>query len=305
MRYQEWWWNKLPEEFVKRKFDVITLGANYIQHFNDLKSTPEMFSPINVAIELEAEQIKQYMNLELKDDDILFWSDNSFPGIFGHVLFHKKPKKMYAFCHATSLNKHDYYEGCKDMKFPIETSISKMFDKIFIGSIYHQRKLAWSNTIVTYLPFPPMEGKPINTTKTIDIMSASRPSVQKVNSELEATVEKSFNLQIKRFSSSTWNDYYTNLNNSKILLITAHEDTFGYQIVDAVINNCIPLARTDCAYPELLPREFLYANETELKIKIDHILNSNIGVEIPKLLCEEQMKNFYDTICKEMKNDGT
>jgi len=45
---------------------------------------------------------------------------------------------------------------------------------------------------------------------------------------------------------------------SKILLITAHEDTFGYQIVDAIINGCVPLARNDLAYPELLPKEYLY-----------------------------------------------
>jgi hypothetical protein len=316
MRYQEWWVWKLPEEFEKRGLEVLTLGKDEINKIQHTRSTLPMFSPIRQAIELEATQIKEYMNLDLRDDDILFWADISFPGIFGNVLFHQRPKKMYAFCHATALNNLDYYSNVRDMKFPIESSVCRMFDKIFVGSCYHKNKLRvgghsvfrndahWRNLMVTYLPFPPLEFDFPKIEKTIDIMSASRPNPQKVDEQLEKLVEASFG-EIKRPISNSWYNYFYNLRSSKILLITAYEDTFGYQIVDAVMNNCIPLARRDLAYPELLPDEYLYSTPGELMSKIDFILNANVHwtpeVKVPKLLCEEQMNNFYDAICDEMK----
>jgi hypothetical protein len=316
LRYSEWWFWKLPEEFEKRGFEVLTLGRDKIKEMVHRRSGLDMFSPINQAIELETAQINEYMNLDLKDDDILFWADISFPGIFGHVLFHKRPKKMYAFCHATSLNVLDYYGKVRSDKFPIESSICRMFDKIFVGSCYHKNKLRvgghsvfgndahWRNIMVSYLPFPPLEFDFPEIEKTIEIMSASRSNPQKIDESLEKLVEDTF-CEIKRPISYTWYDYFYNLRSSKILLITAHEDTFGYQIVDAVMNNCIPLARRDLAYPELLPDEYLYNSSGELMRKIDYILNANVDwvpkVDVPKLLCEEQMNKFYDVICNEMK----
>lgn len=303
LRYQEWWYWKLPEEFRKRGFEVKVIGEDALNTIIHRRSTSGMFSPINQAIEFECEQIKEYMKLELRDNDILFWADLSFPGEFGHTLFHKRPKKMFVFCHATSRNFYDYYEPDRHLKFPIETSLAGLFDKVFVGSKYHKAKLGWNNTVVTYLPFPPMfdQIKISDVEKTVDIISASRPSIQKVDTELENKIEKDFNLKIARFESKSWVDYYWNLNKSKILLITSREDTFGYQIVDAVKNNCIPLARRSFAYPELLPDEYLYSSEDELFHKIDYILNANVDwvpkVTVPRLLCEEQMNKFYDTIC--------
>ena len=84
-------------------------------------------------------------------------------------------------------------------------------------------------------------------------------------------------------------------------MITAHEDTFGYQIVDAVTNNCIPLARNSLAYPELLPREYLYNDLDDLIMRYDCLTSGDEKPEIPRLLCANQMNEFYDVICEEMK----
>ena len=94
-------------------------------------------------------------------------------------------------------------------------------------------------------------------------MSASRPNSQKVDLELEAIVEEKF-CKIHRPISQTWEEYYTNLASSKILILSAVEDTFGYQIIDAILNGCIPIARNSLAYPEILSREYLYKDENEL-----------------------------------------
>jgi len=313
MRYQAWWFSEFPKQFRDRGFDVLILGEDYANMIKHRRSTLDMFSPINQAIEFETEQVKEFMLLDIKPDDILFVSDISFPGIFCNVLYHKKCSKMYAFCHATSINILDYFQSVAHSKFPVESAHADMFDCVFVGSKYHQDKLintaidtnkygCWKNTKVTYLPFTPHTPVVINNPeKTIDIMSASRPSVQKVDSGLEAYIEKELDVEIQRPVSNTWGEYYRNLQASKVLLITSHEDTFGYQIVDAVTNKCTPLARNSCAYPELLEREYLYETPYELLSKIEFLINMDVPVQEPRLLCKEQMNNFYDVICSEMK----
>lgn len=304
MRYSEWWFTEFPKQFRERGFDVIVLGEKYSIGMRRRLTNAQGFSPIARAIEFEMRQIEEYMLLDLHDDDILFLADISFPGLFVNILYHKKCPNKYAFCHATSLNKLDYYESVRGSKFPAETAQALLFDNIFIGSKYHQDKLQWPNTMVTYLPFPPFKKEIYTNNKVIDIMSAARPTPQKVDIKLERKIESFFKLEVQRPKSGSWVNYYWNLQSSKILIITAFEDTFGYQIVDAIMNNCIPLARRDLAYPELLPDEYLYSDEDELFHKIDYILNANVDwvpkVGVPKLLCEEQMNKFYDVICGEM-----
>jgi len=299
MRYQEWWLHTFEKKFVSAGYTVITLGAEWI---HEKTSNDEgMFAPINAAIEFETQQIKEYMELEIKPDDILFLADLSFPDIFCNVLFHKQCSKMFAFCHATSLNKFDYFEKVVKAKFPVETAHSEMFDKVFVGSKYHQSKLyGWDNTVVTYLPFPPISSSQIRE-KSYDIMSASRPTKQKVDIELEVEVTRQFG-QINRPMANTWEEYYDNLARSKCLLITAHEDTFGYQIVDAILNNCIPIARKGLAYPELLDKKYLYNNKEELLLRVYQAINNKITV--PELKCKKQMKEFYTNIISEMEEEN-
>jgi len=305
LRYQEWWYKEFPKQFKEHGFEVLILGEKYLDVIQHRRSTLDMFSPINQAIEFETEQIREYMMLDIRNDDILFLADISFPGFFANVLYHKQCPKQYAFCHATSLNYKDYFEGVRLSKFPVERATATMFDKVFVGSHYHKEKLCWTNTMVTYLPFQPYEGKiePF-VPKKHKFMSASRPNPQKVDSNLEKRIEDLCG-EIFRPTSNTWEEYFAHLRSSKFLLITAIEDTFGYQIVDAVTNGCIPIARNSLSYPELLPRKYLYDNFDDFVSRIDciEIGEEEEPAEIPRLLCEKQMRDFYDVICEEMKSD--
>lgn len=347
MRYQEWWYYKLPEEFSKRGYEVVTLGSIYphidsstspirgrrprsiqdggkfktlvnrvknffvrpvmdfrifveeITKFPDRPPTrTKLFSPVKQSIQFEIQQIQEFLDLKIYRDDILFLSDISFPGFFTSALYHKRCKHMFAFCHATSLNRYDYFEPCRYSKFQVETGFSKIFDKVFVGSYYHKKKLGWNNTVVTYLPFPPFAPQKRNK-KTIDIISVARPTIQKRDLALESIVEKRFG-PIFRPTCKTWNEYYKNLSMSKVLLVTSNEDTFGYQIIDAIMNGCIPIARNSFAYPEILPRTHLYSNTTELLLKLDRALNGHLGV--PKIKCKGQMERFYTNIVEEIED---
>ncbi len=298
-RYQEFWLWKFIEEFRRAGFEVITLGNQYIDSMRRHRGDTSNFSPINDSIELESRQIAEYMTMKIDESDILFLSDLSFPGLFCNALYHKKPKRMFAFCHATSLNRFDYFEDVRYSKFSVETAHSLLFEKVFVGSQYHKDKLGWTNTEVTYLPFPPYTGVS-NDPKIYDIVSASRPTKQKVDSELERQVEKEFG-QIVRKETKTWEEYYEFLSQSKVLLISAFEDTFGYQIIDAVMNGCIPIARNSLAYPEILPQNYLYSDKEELFEILDRALWGDLNV--PVILCQEKMDNFFGNIITEMKGD--
>jgi len=302
MRYSEWWYNEFPREFRARGFDVLKLGEKYLS--TTKRADAQMFSPIDESIRFECEQIKEFMSLKLYDDDMLFLSDISFPGLFANILFHKRCRKNFVFCHATAINNFDYYSPVKTPKFGIETCQASMFRKVFVGSFYHRDKLInaskelhWHNTVITRLPYPPF---PIvrNKNKIHFLCSASRPTKQKVNLDLEIEIEKLTGRQIYRINADSWQEYYDDLAVSKYLLITSSEETFGYQVVDAILNGCIPIAPNAFSYPELLPETHLYPQKAVANKVIDVIDNIK---DLPELKCKREMDMFYDKLVYEMR----
>jgi len=305
MRYQEFFLYEFENEFKKYFDEVITLGKDYLENYDDPMAISfssnikaGMFSSIEHSIFLETIQIREYMDMEIYDEDFLFMSDLSFPGFFTNVLYHKKPKNCFAYCHASSKNYLDYFEATTYSKFPCETAHSKLFKKIFVGSKYHQDKLGWKNTEVVGLPIPPF--KTFREQKIYDIISVARPNSQKINKSIEDMVERDFG-KIIRKESNSWEEYYKFLSQAKILLISSKEDTFNYSIMEAINNGTIVLAPNKLAFPELLPKEFLYNNYDELRIKIWQNLKNVEPIE--KLLCHNLCENFYDNVINMMKEE--
>ncbi len=299
-RYQEWWFWKFQREFKDAGFEVKVLGKEYAKNMEIVRGHEADFSPVQTAIDFEAQQIKEYAEMKFTPEDVLFLADLSFPGLFCNVLHHYRPARMYAFCHATSLNKYDIFEHVRAAKWPVEAAHAAMFNKIFVGSNYHARKLLWPNVMVTSLPAPTHLRQCKSETKIFNIVSASRLSKQKVDLELEVEVAHKFGAITRKFTNSA-QEYYEFLGQAKVLLITSHEDTFGYQIVDAINNNCIPIARNGLSYPELLQPQYLYKDKDELFSLLESALWGLL--DVPKLKCKNQMDNFYKTIIKEMTNE--
>lgn len=302
MRYQEWWYKEFPRE-LRPYFDGVTiLGEGYISREESLSSAKkEMFSPIEKAIELESYQINEYKNsFKRLPPHILFVSDLSFPGFFSNVLYHYKPHACFIYCHGTSLNYLDYFANDRISKSKIEHGHALLYNKVFIASDYHKKKLGWKNTEIVRLPKPPFDPR-IKFDKKYDIVSVARPTPQKVTKATEEFVEQEFG-NITRRNFKNWNDYYSFLGESKVLLITTKEDTFNYTVIDAVTNGCIPVAPNNFAFPEILPKEYLYDNKEELKEILKKCLNGDL--EIPKILCQEEIDNFYRNIYKIIREES-
>jgi len=297
MRYSSWWFTEFEKEFKKEYDEVIVIGKNSVQELK--REHSHLFSPINLSIEFECQQIKEYMNLELRKDDVIFLSDISFPGIFPTVFFHKKVENMYAYIHGTSLNKFDYFQTDRKYKWHIESTFSSMFKKVFVATEYHKNKLSLKNLEVVGVPKPPFQT--FTEGKKYDVISVVRDCNQKRTKKLEKLVENKFGKITRSENISSWEEYYKFLASGKILLSTAKEETFGYSIMEAIMNCTIPICSNKFSYSELLDRNYLYDGGEELLEKISYFLEHSD--KVPKLLCQEKVDNFYRNIIKIMKGN--
>ncbi len=294
LRYQEWWFEEFSVYLRPYFSDVIMLGEGTVQMIE--KADLGGFAPVHRAINFELEQIKEYMALEINPQDILLLNDLSFPGLFAHTLFHKKPNRCFAICHATSKNRYDYFAKQRGAKYPVEKAIGGLFKTIFVASEYHKNKLGWGNLEVVGLPNPPF--KPHKSKlKARLVVSASRPNLQKVNKKLEKQIESKLKVHVERPNINSWGQYYQFLATSKFLLITSKEDTYGYQIIDALLSGCIPIAPRANSYPELLPTRLLY-KDVEHAIQLINTLHwSEVEKELYPL---PTVGSFYKRIAEVM-----
>ncbi len=175
LRYQEWWWVEFPYHLAKFFDEIIVLGKRV--KLNSLYSgNGNLFAPTTLAVRFEMSQIEEYLNLKVKEDDVLLLNDISYPGLFANVLFHKKPNKCYAICHATSKNYFDYFQGVRKSKYPVEKGIAKLFDKVIVATAYHKDKLNWPNISILPLPEPPrnLTHAPQNLRKVVSVARKGR-----------------------------------------------------------------------------------------------------------------------------------
>ena len=297
LRYQEWWFTEFIKNLKPHFSEILTLGVTG-QYIGANKSE---FAPHFDAIQYETTQIQQYATLVLREDDVLLLNDISYPGLFAHVLFHKRPKRCVAICHATSKNYEDYFAKNRNIKFIVEMATAKLFNKVFVGSNYHARKLGWPNIKVMALPDPPF-WRGGNTIKDMDIVSVARPGPQKVTQSIENHVEQMFG-KIQRPNANTWDEYYDFLSRAKILLVTSKEETYGYQVIDGLMNGCVVLAPNRCSYPELLPNRYLYSSERELEQSIHAVIEGRLK-PLPFDYVRKDKLNFYTILAHALKNDA-
>jgi hypothetical protein len=301
MRYQEWWLTEFTKAFDKYFDEVVVLGWDRTETGMTTRKHLDMFAPVDASIQYELNQMKEYSEMKIYNDDIMFISDLSFPGMFPAILYHKMPHRVFMFCHATSMNTLDYFELFQGSKYLVERGYGAMCDMVFVGSKYHAKKISnIGNTCVTYLPYPPFKStvKPFEE-REHTIVSVSRPTPQKVNLEKERMIEQCFDTTIVRQEFKDWQSYYDFLGNSKCLLLTSCEETFGYQVVDAVISGCIPVAPHAFSYPELLPAHYLYLNDSTMISLVSKAITDQ--AEVPSLICHREMSKFFETIIHMMK----
>lgn len=299
LRYQEWWFTEFKKQFANYFDEVIMLGEQF-PLLNGQVENAESFSNLDLAVQFDIWLVSDFLHLDLRDDDYLLVNDISFPGIFPSVLYLKRPKNCFGICHATSRNRYDIFSKVRSSKWLVEKGYSRLFKKVFVASNYHKAKLGWRNAEVVPFPLPNFNFERKGTTEPFshDIVSVARKGIQKTTVGVEKVVEKFFESKIERPDNvSSWEEYYEFLANSKFMLITAKEETFGYQVVDAVLNNCIPIAPNAYSYPELVPHELLYDDVFDILVVIETYKNREFDFSRFNL-----RNDFYQVVFEEMVN---
>lgn len=312
MRYQSWWFKEFPKQFKKHYDEVIVLGErsyfNFDATFDQLGPN---FSPTETAIEFEMEQMKEYMDMKVYSDDTLFLADLSFPGMFLNILAHKPLWNVYAFVHATAINRMDYFERVRGPKFDIEIGQARFCKKLFVASQYHKDKIGpymGDNKIVNIgaLPINPILGerRPIkNIRKKNMVVSVSRICPQRVDKNIEDRIEEELKIKIiHKNDFSSWDEYYDFLEESQILLITTREETYGYASMEAACCCCTPLVPNNFSYPELFNLDCRWDSPEELIHKIGSFRFSSNPFPYnfaPKNAPKQA--SFYQTIVSHMK----
>lgn len=311
LRYQEWWYTEFPHSLSPWFSEVVLLGDGPGVQDVASSTVKGSFAPLQHAIDFELHQINEYMDMELRKGDTLLLLDISYPGFFSNVLHHKRPDYCFAFCHASARNAYDYFKETRVSKWAQERGAARLFDKVFVASEYHKRKLGWDNVVnLKALPNPPKDlytvsSQPGIFAKPFDIISVARKSVQKRTEALEHRVLSELQRRLGREvrihcpKARNWQQYYAALREASILLVTSKEETYGYQIVDAVLCGCFPLAPKAFSYPELLSSQHLYSNEKELVDRLEKLLKKGT-IPNSKLKNGNQIVSFYENLAKEM-----
>ena len=295
-----------PLEFSKYFDQVIVLGEKYVYECllkqMDLEYPIADFSPTDQAIKLELAQIEEFMQLDLNKNDTLLLNDISFPGLFANILYHKRPKKVLAICHATAKNRLDYFHRIRDKKYSQELAVSRMFDKIIVATNYHAEKLGWKNLKVFPFPINKFYSNYMEVERIHDVVSVARFGKQKITKYIEESIHRMFGVVHPESRFESWVDYYAFLHQSKVMLITSKEETFGYQVQDAINCGVVPLAPNKYSYPEILDAKYLYNDVADLRMKIREVLAGELKPPL-RMITEMESDLFFKSVCRAMGKD--
>lgn len=74
----------------------------------------------------------------------------------------------------------------------------------------------------------------------------------------------------------TSSEHANTLSQSKIILSCAKQENFGYAVMKAILNGCIPILPNKLCYPEFFDKDFLYNNIEEAISKINKFISQDI-----------------------------
>jgi len=306
MRYSAWWNTVFPSrlrELLCGTMDVTTptlLGSTY----ESFDNTPSFCQK---QVDWEIDWLCYLHNLHLKPSDVVLVLDCTTPGLIGSYITTHKPCHFMGICHGTSFNRLDIFSVTRNT---FDAAILREYDKVLVASEYHKLKLATSlrrqqvfsaHRIVNMRALPGMVNEcniklPVlpSFTDRQNICVVDRPSAQKRNLGLLLRVAKKLkplNISILDIHGGcgAWDEYLAAVANFKFMLVTAQEETYGYQVHDAMSVGTIPIVPSDLAYPEYVPSEYCY-------LRVTRSIDDDVTAEnIVKVITTEMEKRKENT----------
>lgn len=316
-RYQEDWIDIWVRELRKLGIEPIVIGDREVRVID--RSKPyNYFTNTDEAIVYEAKQvIKAVEHLDIGRMLVL---DVNFPGLMLpalHIFKLIKPSlKIYGVLHAGSWCNGDIWSRVKGRR-EFEYAIFKSYDKIFVGSKYHKRKIEryfgekFENIVVTGLPFYKKDilkyVKPLMYTEKEGIFVNGRPEQSKTDwlEQLVKSLPYTFYIpytvsftspNLKMITLKTRDEYFNLLSRVRVMISLKSEETFGYATLEACVLNTVPIAPKKFSYPEILPSSLLYDSFDELIEKVRKAYTENLFIDVKIDLYEKVVEKIVSEI---------
>lgn len=292
-RYSEQW-----IRWFKGYFDEI--GIDYKIIFGKSLSTEIMpasvFNPVSIsyyrACQLEVIHKLVFKGV-IKENDKLFFDDGQFPGV--EQIAHYLPQiglnvDLYGFFHAGTWDKYDYVNRFKisDWMQREEDAWFRIYKKIFVATDFHRNLILENKGYIEGIDRKIIcTGEPFNSKEILKGRNIKKYSNRKIDCVFPHRIDEEKNPQdflrliqlakIKNFKipilfGMDKQDYYKLLCDSKIVVSTALQETFGIAVAEAVVLGCIPLLPDRLAYRDIYPREYLYKDLREAVLKVQKFL---------------------------------
>jgi len=301
MRYTDWWADLFFDELKNRLggstgWQVVMLeGSNSSKKKGTASSTVATVSSLEkfqqAMVEHELKMITSLKNMDLEPTDILVCLDVCTPGLIASFLQNiqrnKRPATM-GFCHGSSFNTGDMYHGSRQV---FDLACMSVFNRILVATNYHADKLTYAgvdhckirvsnafpdNPYYLNSPLLPRttnrfsDKNPVNNVAIVDRFGQKRNNAL-IKEFTDFANQKGIPYQLHDLYGvyDTWEKYIDFLSCCHYMLVTTCEETYGYQVRDALFAGVIPICPASLSFPEVLNPVCLYEKPT-----LDCILNT-------------------------------
>lgn len=308
--------NRYTEDWIpmwKRELDKLNVNYTIVGDETTIDSEG-LFGNLQAAVDYELKQI-QYCFDNLDSIDKILHLDTDFPGLFvaaAQLLKWKKPSlKIFGFCHAGSWNTGDIFSESLG-KYDLELATLEIFDKIFVATEYHKKKIEdffdignRDNICVTGLPYYHRDVMDkVNVIKTLtekELILISGRREQSNGDLIDKFKERYKNLEFVDFSQiKNRRQYFEVLNNTRIAVSFKVEETFGLSQFEVHSLGGLTLSPNKFSYPELIKEEeLIYTSEEDLFVKFENLLSKFcndyfIEMEVYEKSIENMVKLMLD-----------
>ena len=103
--------------------------------------------------------------------------------------------------------------------------------------------------------------------------------------------------KVKVFANAPFSKKIAVLRESMVYLHTAHSETFGISIVEAMAASCIPVVHNSGGAKDYVPKEWLYDNPESASQKVEEALTKwtpNVGDQMKKIAEQFNKSKFRE-----------
>lgn len=262
-RYTEQWSRWFPAAFDSNGAEFQTIEGDQLTTSIETGKVLDVFGTHFYKFSQLQKIVRMIKHNGITSDDTIFFHDLWFPGI--ECLAYIKEMtglkfKIAGILHAGTWDEHDFTYPMRPWAKHIEQGWLNMFDQVFVGSHFHAELIHQANYVscpirVTGLPFDYKEIQRPQEKENIIVFphrldKEKRPDLfDRLAEALEPTLKQLGWKAVKtKDVCSSKEEYYQLLGKAKIAVSFAEQETFGFAMLEAVANGCVPVVPDKLSY---------------------------------------------------------